>query len=179
MILQFVILSLVLFFSPLVPPVLSPLAYSMTGALLLQKVNPWLLTLITVSVVTFTNIVVRILQDYIIKKINLQKKVGYKKLWVFSWILKKFDYYFNNHSKIATIWSKRQKFAETDQGKLVTFFFAVFCFLPVLPDIVGNRILYKKIKFIPFIIAVIIGKTISHGGFIFLWKWILSLFNIW
>ncbi|MEI8253450.1 MAG: hypothetical protein WCG25_07030 [bacterium] len=103
MIFQIVILSLVLFFSPLVPPVLSPLAYSMTGILLLQKADPLWLSIITISVVALADVVMWILQDYIIRRINAQKKTDYKKTGIFAWILKKFDYYFNNHSQIATV----------------------------------------------------------------------------
>jgi membrane protein YqaA with SNARE-associated domain len=177
MIFQIVILSLVLFFSPLVPPVLSPLAYSMTGILLLQKADPLWLWIITIAVVTIANVVVWILQDYIIQKINLQKKTNYVHTGVFAWVLKKFDYHFNDKTRISKFWLKRQHYAETKEWTFVTFVFAIFCFLPVLPDIVGNRILYKKIKFPYFILAVIIGKTISHGWFIFLWKSILLLLN--
>jgi hypothetical protein len=93
-------------------------------------------------------------------------------------MLKKFDYYFNDNSRIAIIWSKRHKYSGTREGKFFTFLFAIFCFLPILPDIVGNRILYNKIKFPYFILAVVIGKTISHAWFIFLWKGILLLLDI-
>jgi hypothetical protein len=38
--------------------------------------------------------------------------------------------------------------------------------------------LYKKIRFPYFILAVIIGKSISHIPFIFLWKSILQLLHL-
>ncbi len=63
-------------------------------------------------------------------------------------------------------------------GRIITFFFAIFCFLPILPDIIGTRILYKKIKFPYFIVAVIIGKSVTHIPFIFLGKWIAQILHL-
>ncbi len=176
MTLQLIILWLILFFSPLVPPILSPAAYSLTWVLLIQKANPRLLLIITVLVVTLADIVLRFLQNYIIKKIVLYNHAD--KTDLFSRILKKINKYFDSENKITQIWLKREKYIESDRGKFFTFLFAIFCFLPILADVVGCRLLYKKIKFPYFVLAVIIGKTISHGSFIFFGKWIISLLKI-
>jgi len=61
----------------------------------------------------------------------------------------------------------------------MTFVFAILCYLPILPDIIGTRILYKKIKLPYFIIAVIIGKSITHIPFIFLGKSLAQILNLW
>jgi hypothetical protein len=48
-----------------------------------------------------------------------------------------------------------------------------------LPDIIWTRILYKKIKFPYFIIASIIGKSVTHIPFIFLGKGLAQLLRLW
>lgn len=176
MVVQLIFLSILLLFSPLVPPVLSPLAYSLTGALLIQKVDPRLLLLISVWVVTFSNILIRFLQDRIIRKIALYKNTN--KTDVFSRILKKLNEYFDNQNKLTKIWLKREKYIETGRGKFFTFIFAILLFLPVLADIIWCRLLHRKIKFPYFVLAVIIGKTISHGSFIFFGKGLISILKI-
>lgn len=176
MVVQLIFLSIILFFSPLVPPVLSPLAYSLTGALLVQKVDPRLLLLISVWVVTIADILIRFLQNRIIKNISLYKNTS--KTDLFSRIFKKMNEYFDSQNKLTKIWLKREKYIETGRGKFFTFVFAVFLFLPVLADIIWCRLLHKKIKFAYFVLAVIIGKTISHGSFIFFGKGLISLLKI-
>ena len=71
-----------------------------------------------------------------------------------------------------------EKYLEKRSGRIITFLFAIFCYVPVIPDIIATRILYKKIKFPYFIIAAIIGKGITHIPFIFLGKTVVQLLNI-
>jgi len=82
--------------------------------------------------------------------------------------VKKINNYFKNQKRLIRLSLRRERYIETRTGKFATFIFAIFCFLPILPDVICIRILYKKIKFGPFLIAVIIGKTITFVPFIFL-----------
>jgi membrane protein YqaA with SNARE-associated domain len=86
--------------------------------------------------------------------------------------------YFKKEERIARLWMKWEKQLEKKSGRIITFFFAIFCYLPILPDIIWTRILYKKIKFPYFIIASIIGKWVTHIPFIFLGKTIVELLGI-
>lgn len=176
MIAQLVILWIILFFSPLIPPILSPLTYSFTWVLLIQKANPRILTVITLSVIIMVNIIIWYLQKYIIKKFNMYKVTQETDL--FSRIFKKISKYFDKETKIARVELKLEKYWTTKRWKIIIFLFAIFCFLPTFPDIVSNRLLYKKISFGWFLVALIIGKTISHVPFIFFGKGLVTLLKI-
>lgn len=176
MVLQYFVLWLVIFFAPLVPPILSPLGYSLTGVLLLQKADPWILSAITVGVATITAMIIWVVQNHVIDKLAVYDELDSKQR--FHRTVNQINRYFKRQQKIARISYKRERYIETKTGRVATFMFAIFCFLPVLPDIIGTRILYKKIKFPYFVLAVIIGKSITHVPFIFVGKWILQLLHI-
>ena len=162
--------------APLIPPLLSPLGFTLTGILVAQKANPWTLSLITVGVATISAIIIRNLQNHIIKKLTLQEKIEGKNIFVR--IVNTTNIYFRNQRQITAIGLRREKYIETKTGRFATFIFAIFCFLPVIPDIIGTRILYKKIKFPYFVLAVIIGKSLSHIPFIFIGKTIVQLLGV-
>jgi hypothetical protein len=170
MITQLIILSIITFLWPLFPPVLVPLSYSFTGALLLQHANPFTLSIISVWSATLSTIIIRIVQNHIIKKLN---KINIKK----NSILNEINKYFKKNTKIKKLSLKREQYIQTKHGKIVTFFFAIICYLPIIPDIITTRLLYKKIKFPYFLLALIIGKFFTHVPFIFLWKWLLELIS--
>lgn len=175
MVLQFLILWLVIFLAPLLPPILSPLGFAMTGVLVAQKANPRIVSIFTVGMTTVTAIIIRKMQNHIIEKLTIQEKIEGNSLFIR--IVNRVNKYFKNQEKIGTISLKREKQLETKTGRIATFLFAIFCYLPILPDIVGTRLLYKKIKFPYFIMAVIIGKSISHIPFIFVGKTIVQLLS--
>lgn len=126
--------------------------------------------------ITLTAIIIRKLQNHIIKKLSTQEWI--KKNNVFARIVNRLNNYYKNEERITKISLKREKYIESKTGKIATFFFAIFCFLPIIADIISIRILYKKIKFPYFILAVIIGKSIAHIPFIFLGKTIVDLLHI-
>ncbi|HCB52096.1 TPA: hypothetical protein DEP21_06075 [Patescibacteria group bacterium] len=176
MILQYIGLAINVFLSPLVPPALVPLAYSWTSVLLLQHANPLTLSLISVGVSTLSTIIIRFSQNYIIEKLALYEHLNKKNK--LSFLIHKINTYFRNQKRIARISLKREKYIEKRSGRFVTFLFAILCYLPILPDIITTRILYKKIRFRYFIIAVIIGKTITYVPFIYLGKTLFQLLHI-
>lgn len=176
MLFQYILLGIVIYFAAIVPPVLSPLGYSLTGVLILQNANPRMVLFVTVFIVTLSDITIRTVQNHLIKKWAGYETLDKQKR--FHRLINKINSYFKKESNLSKIGEKWKKHSETKMGKVTTFLFAVFCYLPFLPDIIGTRLLYKKIKFIPFVIAVIIGKTISHGVFIFVGKSIFQLLHL-
>jgi hypothetical protein len=68
MLAQYILLAIVIYFAAIVPPVLSPLGYSLTGVLILQNANPRMVLLVTVVVVTLSDITIRIVQNHLIKR---------------------------------------------------------------------------------------------------------------
>ena len=119
--------------------------------------------MITVSV-----ILMRIIQNEIIAELVIFRNSNMQD--TFHRKVNKINNYFRSRKSVERLSLKREKYIETRTGKFSTFLFAIFCYLPILPDIIGTRLLYKKIKFPYFVIAVIIGKTISYVPIIFLGK---------
>ena len=176
MLAQYILLWIVIYFAAIVPPVLSPLGYSLTGLLLLQNANPRVILSVVVIIVTLSDITIRFVQNHLIRK-----WAGYETLEKqkrFHRTINKINRYFKQESNLSKVGERWKKHSETKMGKITTFLFAVFCYLPIIPDIIGTRLLYKKIKFTPFVIAVVIGKVISHGTFIFVGKTIFQLLHI-
>ena len=177
MVFQFFILCVVIFFAPLVPPVLSPLGFTMTAVLVAQKANPWIVSLVTIAMGVITSTIIRHIQNYVIRKLNEKEKIEGKNIFVR--LINVMNSYSKNQNKINKLSSRRERYTKTRSGKIATFIFAIFCFLPVFPDIVSIRLLYRKIKFPAFILAVIIGKSISHIPIIFAGKSIIDLLRLW
>jgi membrane protein YqaA with SNARE-associated domain len=144
------------------------LGYSLIGILLLQKANPWLLSSIVVGIGTTSVILMRIIQNEIIQELAIFKKLD--KQDPFHRRVNQINTYFRSRKSIEKFSLRREKNLETRRGKVSTFLFAIFCYLPIIPDIIATRLLYKKMKFIPFVLAVIIGKIINYVPLIFLGK---------
>jgi membrane protein YqaA with SNARE-associated domain len=173
MIFQLLLLAVLILVSPLLPPILVPLSYSFTGALIVQKTNPRVLSIVSVGASTLGAVIIRFIQNHIIRKLTFDENI--KGTTLFSRTIKKINNFFKNEEKIAKISLKREKYIETKTGRTMTFLFAVFCYFPILPDIIGTRVLYKKIRFRYFVIAVIIGKSVTHVPFIFVGKTVFQL----
>lgn len=176
MILQLIILWILIVISPLVPPILVPLSYSYTGILLAQQINPRIISIVSVGASTLWVIIIRKLQHHIIMKLTIQEKIKGNNIFVR--IINIMNSYFKKQERLARISLKWEQYIERRTGRITTFIFAIFCYIPVIPDIIGTRILYKKIKLPYLIIAVIIGKSTSHIPFIFLGKTLIQLLGI-
>ncbi|MCX6824296.1 MAG: hypothetical protein NT085_04165 [candidate division SR1 bacterium] len=177
MILQLLILGLVIIVSPLVPPVLVPLSYSMTGALILQQIDPRILSIVSVAAAVIADIIIRKMQNFVIPRMTINED-SLKDKNIFARIINKMNSYFKKEERIGRLSLKWEQYLEKRSGRIITFLFAIFCYIPVIPDIIATRILYKKIKFPYFIIASIIGKSITHIPFIFLGKSIAQLLHL-
>lgn len=176
MTLQLFILWIVIFFAPLMPTILTPLGYSLIGVLLTQQINPWTLSIITVWVSTIEVTIIRMTQNYVIERFDAYKKKEDKGK-IHHLVIRIYEY-FRNQKNISNVFARWKHYAETRNGKFATFLFAVFCFIPVIPDIISVRLLYKKIEFPYFLLAVLIGKSFTFIPIIFLGRWLLSLLNM-
>ncbi len=178
MVYQLFILWIVIIVSPLVPPILVPLSYSMTAAMVLQKIDPRILSIVSVAAAVIADIIIWKMQNFVIPRMTINED-PLKDKNIFARIINKMNSYFKKEERIGRLSAKWEKYLEKRSGRIITFFFAVFCYVPVLPDIIGTRILYKKIKFPYFVAAAIIGKAITHIPFIFLGKWLAQLLHLW
>ena len=124
-----------------------------------------------------TDIIIRKMQNFVIARMTINED-PLKETNIFARIINKMNSYFKKEERIGKLWMRWEKYIEKRSGKIVTFLFAIFCYLPILPDIIGTRMLYKKIKFPYFIIAVIIGKSLTHIPFIILGKSLVQLLGI-
>jgi hypothetical protein len=150
----------------------------MTGALILQKIDPRILSIVTVAAAVLADIIIRKMQNFVIERMTIQED-PLKETNIFARIVNKMNSYFKKEERIGRLSARREKHLEKRSGRIITFFFAIFCYLPILPDIIGTRLLYKKIKFPYFLIASIIGKSITHIPFIFLGKSIAQVLHLW
>jgi hypothetical protein len=150
----------------------------MTGALILQKIDPWILSIVSVAAAVIADIIIRKMQNFVIPKMTINED-PLKEKNIFARIINKMNSYFKKEERIGRLSLKREKYLEKKTGRIMTFLFAIFLYLPIIPDIIGTRMLYKKIKFPYFIIASIIGKSVTHIPFIFLGKSIAQLLNLW
>jgi len=177
MVFQLFLLWITIIVSPLIPPILVPLSYSMTGALILQKIDPRILSIVSVAAAVIADIIIRKMQNFVIPRMTINED-PLKDRNIFSRIINKMNSYFKKEERIGRLSLRWEKQLEKRSGRIMTFFFAIFCYLPILPDIIWTRMLYKKIKFPYFIIASIIGKWVTHIPFIFLGKSLVQLLGI-
>lgn len=117
------------------------------------------------------------MQNFIIERMTIQEN-PLKGDHIFARIVNKMNSYFKKEERIGRLSARREKYIEKRTGRILTFLFAIFCYLPILPDIIGTRLLHKKIKFRPFLLAVIIGKSITHIPFIFVGKSLTQLIGL-
>lgn len=176
MILQLLLLWIIIVASPLMPPILVPLSYSYTGVLIAQSMNLRILSIVSVWAAVLADIIIWKLQNYIIERMTIYEKVESKDF--FSRAINWMNSFFKDSKRIGRISLKREKYLEKRTGRILTFLFAIVCYMPVLPDIIGTRILYKKIKFPYFVLAAIIGKSVTHIPFILLGKTLVQLLHI-
>jgi hypothetical protein len=150
----------------------------MTGAMILQKFNPRTLSIVSIGAAMISDIIIRKMQNFIIPRLTINEK-PFRETTIIGRIANRINSYFQKQDEIARVNTKREKYLERRTGRFMTFLFAVFCYLPVIPDIISTRLLYKKIRFPYFIIATVIGKGITHIPFIFLGKSIAQILHLW
>jgi len=93
---------MVIIISPLVPPILVPLSYSMTGALILQKIDPRILSIVSVFAALIADIIIRKMQNFIIPKITINED-PVKGKHIVALIINKMNSYFKKEERIGKL----------------------------------------------------------------------------
>ncbi len=177
MIIETLLLCLVLLICPYFPWILTPTSYAIGGTLLVQNINLRLLSAIYIIFATSSVIMLRFIEWYIIKKIEIyQEKVHHKDFLSRRW--KKIKIYMENMKNGHKTWTNFKKQLASEQGQRTLFILAIVGFMPTIPDAVTVALLQKRLKFWYFVLAAIIWKCIQFLPFVFLGKWILIYFKL-
>ena len=177
MLAQEIFTGLVMFISPLVPPILVPLAFSMIAFLMYQKANPREVSGLMIASSMLACIAIRIIEGYIVQKMR-EHKLKHKKPDPITLRSQKFLSFFIKEDQGNKISQRVEGYVKTKRGRVILFLLAIFCTAPTVPDIITVRIFRYKMKVVPFLIAAFIGKIISFVPFVFLGKGILQLLGI-
>jgi len=177
MLIKQILLSFLVFISPLFPPVIIPFSYWIIAFLLTQNYSTRTLSIITILPAAFSSIIIRFFYWYVYKKISDYKHKR-KHKDIISRIENKIIKYFENKKGLNKINQKIKKHLDTNHGQLILLFVTILAIDSAIPDFVVVGIVRKKMNFRLFLLSCIIGKTIVYAPVIFLWKWILTLFGI-
>ncbi|MEI6773554.1 MAG: hypothetical protein WCL18_01685 [bacterium] len=107
----------------------------MTGALILQKIDPRILSIVSVAAAVIADIIIRKMQNFVIPRMTINED-PLKDRNIFSRIINKMNSYFKKEERIGRLSLRWEKQLEKRSGRIMTFFFAIFCYLPILPDII-------------------------------------------
>lgn len=172
-----ILLSFLVFISPLFPPVIIPFSYWIIAFLLAQNYSVRTLSIITILPAAFSSAIIWFFYWYVYKKISDYKHKREHKDMI-SRIENRIIKYFENKKGLNKINQKIKKHLDANHGQLILFFVTILAIDSAIPDFVVVGIVRKKLNFRLFLLASIIGKTIVYAPVIFLWKWILTLFGI-
>lgn len=175
MLLNHILLSSLVFISPIFPPIFIPFAYTLVGLRLVQWDWPIGLSLSTVIPAAASSILIRILYGYMHKKILAFKNKRNNKDWI-SRLENKISIYIENRKRLSKFNNKITNYLETRNSKLVLFLLTIVAIDSAIPDIAVIGIVRKKLPFPLFILAAIIGKSTVYLPVIWAGKWILNLF---
>jgi len=177
MIIKQILLSFLVFISPLFPPVIIPFSYWIIAFLLAQNYSPWLLCSITIIPAVLSSLMIRFFYWYVHKRILSYKEKNENKD-VISRIENKIAKYIQNKKKLSKINQKIKSHLWANHWQLLLFIITIVAIDSAIPDFVVVWIVRKRLNFLLFMIAAIIGKAIVYAPVIFIGKWILSLFGI-
>lgn len=176
MLLNHIIISMLVFVSPVFPPAIIPFAYTLIGIRLLQWSWPIGLSFSTVIPAALSSVLIWLLYGYVHKKILAFKhKRNYNDR--ISRLEKKFADYIENKKRISKFNKKITNYLHTRNSKVVLFLLTIVAIDSAIPDIVAIGIVRKRLPFPLFIIAAIIGKCTVYLPVIWLWKGLLNLFG--
>lgn len=177
MLIKQILLSFLVFISPIFPPVFIPFSYWIIAFLLSQNYSTRTLSIITILPATISSILIRFFYWYVYKKLSDYKhKKEHKD--IISRIENKILKYFENKKSLNKINQKIKKHLDANHGQLILFFVTIIAIDSAIPDFVVVGIVRKKLNFLLFLLAAIIGKAIVYAPVIFIWKWVLTLFGI-
>ena len=175
MLLKHIIISLLVVISPVFPPVIIPITYTLIGIRLLQGAGPIAMSFSTVIPAAASSILIRLLYGYMHKRILAFKEKRDNKDRI-SRLENKFATYIENKKRLSKLNNKITNYLETKNSKLVLFLLTIVAIDSAIPDIVAIGIVRKRLPFPLFIIAAFIGKCTVYLPVIWWAKRILNLF---
>ncbi|MFA5747784.1 MAG: hypothetical protein WC872_01590 [Candidatus Absconditabacterales bacterium] len=178
MLLNHILLSCLVFVSPIFPPVIIPFAYTLIGVRLLQGAGPMALSLATVLPATLSSVMIWLLYGYAHKWILKFKEKRNNQDFI-----SRFEYriskYIENRKGLSKINKKIKNYLSTKDSKIILFLATIFAIDSAIPDIVVVGIVRKKLPFPLFILAAIIGKCTVYLPVIWLGEGLLILIKSW
>lgn len=175
MLLNHILLSFLVFISPVFPPVFIPIAYTLIGVRLFQWSGPIGLSLSTVIPAAVSSILIRLLYGYVHRRILTFKAKRDNKDRI-SHLESKFARYLENKKRLSKINTRITNYLETKNSKRVLFLLTIVAIDSAIPDIVAIGIVRKRLPFSLFILAAFIGKCTVYLPVIWWAKRILQLF---
>jgi len=157
MLLKHLIISCLVIISPLFPPAIIPITYTLMGIRLLQGAGPIAMSFGTVIPAALSSIFIRLMYGYIHKKILVFKNERNNKDRI-SRLEHRFAKYIENKKRLSKLNKKITNYLETRNSKWVLFLLTIVAIDSAIPDVVAIGIVRKKLPFPLFIIAAIIGK---------------------
>ena len=158
MLLKHIIISCLVFVSPVFPPVFIPITYTLIGIRLVQGAGPIAMSLSTVIPAAVSSIIIWLLYGYVHKKLLAFKHKRNHEDRI-SRLEKKFATYIENRSRLSKLNKKITNYLETKNSKLVLFLLTIVAIDSAIPDIIAIGIVRKRLPFVLFILAAIIGKS--------------------
>ncbi len=175
MLLKHLIISILVIISPIFPPAIIPITYTLMGIRLLQGAGPIAMSFGTVLPAAASSILIRLLYGYVNKRIlAFQEKRDNKDR--ISRLENKFATYIQNRKWLSKFNKKITNYLETRNSKRILFLLTIVAIDSAIPDIVAIGIVRKRLPFPLFIIAAIIGKSTVYLPVIWWAKRILTMF---
>ncbi|MFA6256257.1 MAG: hypothetical protein WC606_03665 [Candidatus Absconditabacterales bacterium] len=176
MLLKHILLSCLVFVSPIFPPAIIPIAYTLIGVRILQGAGPIALSFSTVIPAAASSIIIRLLYGYMHRWILTFKAKRDNKDWI-SRLENRFAKYLENKKNLSKLNNRITNFLETKNSKLVLFLLTIVAIDSAIPDIIAIGIVRKRLPFPLFILAAIIGKSTVYLPVIWGAKRILTFFG--
>lgn len=175
MLLKHIIISCLVVISPIFPPIIIPITYTLIGIRLLQGAGPIAMSISTVVPAAASSILIRLLYGYMHRRIITFKTKRNNKDWI-SRLENRFATYVENRKGLNKFNKKITNYLETKNSKRILFLLTIIAIDSAIPDIAAIGIVRKRLPFRLFIIAAIIGKSTVYLPVIWWAKRILNIF---
>ncbi|HMS91768.1 MAG TPA: hypothetical protein PKC87_06090 [Candidatus Absconditabacterales bacterium] len=176
MLLKHIIISCLVIISPIFPPVIIPITYTLMGIRLVQGAGPIAMSIGTVIPAALSSIAIWLLYGYMHRWILKFKEKRDNKDWISRWE-SKFATYIENRKGLNKFNKKITNYLEAKNSKRVLFLLTIVAIDSAIPDIAVIGIVRKRLPFVLFIIAATIGKATVYLPVIRGAKWILNVFG--
>lgn len=144
--------------SPIFPPAIIPITYTLIGIRLLQGAGPIAMSFATVLPAAASSILIWLLYGYMHRRILAFKAKRDNKDRI-SRLENRFAKYLENRKKLSKLNKRITNYLETRNSRRVLFLLTIVAIDSAIPDIVAIGIVRRKLPFRLFIIAAVIGKS--------------------